>query len=44
MKESEIYINQIGYRPQDTKTVLVGKNVRADGGQFTVYKKSEKNG
>lgn len=40
MKESEIFINQIGYRLHDSKNVFVSKAAKADAGKFAVIDKS----
>ncbi len=40
MKESEIFINQIGYRLQDNKNVFVSKAAKADAGEFAVIEKA----
>ena len=40
MKESEIFINQIGYRLHDSKNVFVSKAAKADAGEFAVIDKS----
>ena len=40
MKESEIFINQVGYRPLDSKNVFVSKAAKAGADSFGVYEKS----
>ena len=40
MKESEIFINQVGYKPSDQKNVLVSKIAKGDSKEFAVYKKN----
>ena len=40
MKESEIFINQIGYRPFDVKNVFVSKAAKADATEFSVLEKA----
>lgn len=40
MKESEIFINQIGYRPLDNKNVFVSKNVIDGPASFEVCEKT----
>lgn len=40
MKESEIFINQIGYRPFDVKNVFVSKAAKADSTEFSVLEKA----
>ncbi len=39
MKESEIFINQIGYRPFDSKTVYVSKKTKGDAKEFSLCRK-----
>ncbi len=41
MKESEIFINQTGYRPSDEKTVLIGKSVKENTEVFEVCSKKD---
>ncbi len=41
MKESEIFINQIGYRLLDTKNVFVSKTAKGEAGEFSVCQKSD---
>ncbi len=40
MEESEIFINQVGYQPLDTKTVFVSVAAKADSNEFVVFEKS----
>ena len=40
MKESEIFINQVGYKPLDNKNVFVSKNTKGEEKEFSVYRKS----
>ena len=42
MKESEIFINQIGYQLSDTKTVFVSSVEKGEEKEFSVYKKVDK--
>ena len=39
MKESEIFINQIGYRPGDRKTVYVSQAAKGDAKEFSLCSK-----
>ena len=39
MKEAEIFINQIGYRPLDNKNVFVSKNAKGDANEFSLCEK-----
>ena len=39
MAESEIFINQIGYRPFDSKTVYVSKKTKGDAKEFSLCRK-----
>ena len=41
MKESEIFINQVGYKPSDNKHVFVSKAVKGDAKEFTICRKEE---
>ena len=41
MKESEIFINQIGYRPFDSKNVFVSKAAKGDAKEFSVCQKAD---
>ena len=40
MKESEIFINQIGYRLLDTKNVFVSKEAKGEANEFSVCEKA----
>lgn len=40
MKESEIFINQIGYNPQDRKNVVVSAAEKGDAKEFSVCRKA----
>ena len=40
MKESEIFINQVGYRLLDNKNVFVSKNAKAEAQEFAVIEKT----
>ena len=39
MKESEIFINQIGYNPLDRKNVVVSASDKGDAKEFSVFRK-----
>ena len=39
MNESEIFINQIGYKPLDNKTVFLSKAAKGNEKQFSVFRK-----
>ena len=41
MKESEIFINQVGYKPNDSKNVLVSLNAKGEENEFVVYQKNK---
>ena len=41
MKEAEIFINQIGYKPLDSKNVFVSKAAKGELKEFTVCKKAD---
>ncbi len=41
MKESEIFINQLGYRSPDIKTLLVSKAAKGDAKEFSVCQKAD---
>ena len=40
MKESEIFINQIGYRPLDNKSFVISAAEKGDEKEFSLFKKS----
>ena len=41
MKESEIFINQLGYRSPDAKNLFVSKAAKGDAKEFSVCQKSD---
>lgn len=41
MKESEIFINQIGYKPADKKNVFVSKAAKGRAKEFSICKKAD---
>ena len=41
MKESEIFINQLGYRPHDKKNLVVSKEAKGEAKEFSVCQKAD---